>query len=133
MQHARARLFVYIIFSSLPLIGKAENSDAIICFNLYISANCHLQDQIQLSPDETGVSNQANPGKALNNSVSTCQETNKQTNYTAVTVCGTCLGSWGADVFHALDAADAAVWDFGAGQADVVPVAPLTIKPAAGA
>lgn len=50
-----------------------------------------------------------------------------------VTVYRTYLGSWGADVFHALDAADAAVGDFSTGQADVVPVTPLTIKPAAGA
>ena len=49
----------------------------------------------------------------------------------AVTVYMTHLGSWGADVFHALDAADAAVGDFSAGQADVVPVTPLTIEPAA--
>lgn len=51
----------------------------------------------------------------------------------AVTVYMTHLGSWGNDVFHALDAADAAVGDFSAGQADVVPVTPLTIEPAAGA
>lgn len=48
-------------------------------------------------------------------------------------VYSTCLGWWGADVLHALNAADAAVGDFSAGQADVVPVTPLTIKPAAGA
>lgn len=42
------------------------------------------------------------------------------------------LGSGGADILHALDAADAAVGDFSAGQADVVPVTPLTVEPAAG-
>ena len=48
-----------------------------------------------------------------------------------MSVCGTCLGSGGADVLHALDAADAAVGDFGTCQADVVPVTPLSIEPVA--
>lgn len=49
----------------------------------------------------------------------------------AVTVRGTCLCSRAADVLHALDAADAAVGNFGAGQTYVVPETPLTVKPAA--
>lgn len=43
----------------------------------------------------------------------------------------TCLGSWRADVFHALDAADAAVGNFSTGHSYVVPETPLSIKPAA--
>lgn len=43
----------------------------------------------------------------------------------------TCLGSWRADVLHALDAADAAVGNFRTGHSYVVPETPLSIKPAA--